>query len=318
MIRKIFAFILMGALLVLSACNDDTPVEVPAAQPPGAVDATANLSDAEDEPAPDAEWRLTGRSTSPMSDPDSEYYIPDDFLPVLDGTIFETLRENPMVLLQLQPVTPGEELMILHTSMGDITLRLFPDEAPIAVDNFTTHARNGFYDGVTFHRVIPGFMIQGGCPLGTGTGGQSIWGHDFGLEPSLNLRHFRGALAMAHAGGRMGSQFYIVQSTSVDPSTRATFEMMQELLDTPLGRFADGQRLYAWDIHSVEEFEYFIENGGTPFLDWHMNDNAHTVFGHVVEGMDVVDAIANVSRGANDRPDEPVIIERISFFYYGG
>ena len=294
--------ILLMGLLLLTSCDEAE----------GAADAPdTNLTAAETPPA-------TPETTPP---PEHEHVCDDDcdhhHLPLLDGTMLELLRDNPMVLRQFQPVEPGEELVTLHTNHGDITLRFFPEDAPIAVENFLTHARNGFYDGVTFHRVIPGFMIQGGCPLGTGGGGESIWGHDFGLEPSFNLRHFRGALAMAHAGGRMGSQFYIVQSTSIDMGTRMEFEMIMQELDTPIGVFSDGHRIYGRDIHSIEELEYFIENGGTPFLDWYWNQNAHTVFGHVVEGMDVVDAIANVSRGANDRPDEPVIIERISFFYYG-
>jgi peptidylprolyl isomerase domain and WD repeat-containing protein 1 len=68
---------------------------------------------------------------------------------------------------------------VLHTSMGDIHLRLYPEECPKTVENFTTHCRNGYYDNLIFHRVIKGFMIQTGDPLGDGTGGQSIWGTEF-------------------------------------------------------------------------------------------------------------------------------------------
>lgn len=241
----------------------------------------------------------------------------------LEGTILESLHNNPVVMLQLSPLTPGEELAILHTNMGDITLRFFPDEAPMAVENFTTHARNGFYDGVIFHRVIPNFMIQGGCPYGMGHGGQSIWGGTFETEPSFNLRHFRGALAKAHAGpGTIGSQFYIVQNETISRDFLIDFEAMLqqlELDDTPIGVFQDGTRLYLRDVHPAEEFEHFINYGGTPHLDWLFHPNppaAHTVFGHVVYGMDVVDAIANAA-AVSSRPIEDVIIERISFITYG-
>jgi peptidyl-prolyl cis-trans isomerase B (cyclophilin B) len=96
---------------------------------------------------------------------------------------------------------------VLHTSEGDVELELFPEEAPKTVDNFTKLAADGFYDGLTFHRVIPDFMIQGGCPLGTGTGGP---GYTF--EDEINEHKVaRGALAMANAGPNTnGSQFFIV------------------------------------------------------------------------------------------------------------
>ncbi|MDP8911322.1 MAG: peptidylprolyl isomerase [Actinomycetota bacterium] len=95
----------------------------------------------------------------------------------------------------------------LHTNHGPVTIELFDDEAPKTVDNFTRLARDGFYDGLTFHRVIPDFMIQGGDPSGNGTGGP---GYTF--EDEINEhRVVRGALAMANAGPNTnGSQFFIV------------------------------------------------------------------------------------------------------------
>ena len=99
----------------------------------------------------------------------------------------------------------------LHTNHGDITLKLFNDKAPKACENFSTHARNGYYDKVIFHRVIDGFMIQGGDPTGTGRGGKSIWGKPFEDEVKNGLRFDRkGLLAMANAGPcTNGSQFFI-------------------------------------------------------------------------------------------------------------
>lgn len=101
--------------------------------------------------------------------------------------------------------------VILHTTMGDIHMRLYPEECPKTVENFTTHCRNGYYDNLIFHRVIKGFMIQTGDPLGDGTGGQSIWGREFEDEFHKSLRHDRPfTLSMANAGPNTnGSQFFI-------------------------------------------------------------------------------------------------------------
>jgi peptidyl-prolyl cis-trans isomerase B (cyclophilin B) len=96
---------------------------------------------------------------------------------------------------------------VLHTSEGDVELELYPDDAPKTVDNFAKLAADGFYAGLIFHRVIPDFMIQGGCPLGTGTGGPG-----YSFEDEINEHKIeRGALAMANAGPNTnGSQFFIV------------------------------------------------------------------------------------------------------------
>ncbi|KAK4788780.1 hypothetical protein SAY86_020099 [Trapa natans] len=101
--------------------------------------------------------------------------------------------------------------VIVHTTMGDIHMRLYPEECPKTVENFTTHCRNGYYDNLIFHRVIKGFMIQTGDPLGDGTGGQSIWGREFEDEFHKSLRHDRPfTLSMANAGPNTnGSQFFI-------------------------------------------------------------------------------------------------------------
>ncbi|KAF2075949.1 hypothetical protein CYY_002752 [Polysphondylium violaceum] len=100
---------------------------------------------------------------------------------------------------------------VIHTTLGDIHIMLYPDEAPKTVENFTTHAKNSYYDGVIFHRVIKGFMIQTGDPLGDGTGGTSIWDKDFEDEFNRNLRHDRPfTVSMANAGPNTnGSQFFI-------------------------------------------------------------------------------------------------------------
>jgi len=102
-------------------------------------------------------------------------------------------------------------IVVFETTQGKITLELFPRIAPKAVENFLTHVKDGYYDGIIFHRIIKGFMIQGGDPTGTGRGGKSIWGTPFEDEfsPNITFNH-KGILAMANAGPRTnGSQFFI-------------------------------------------------------------------------------------------------------------
>jgi cyclophilin family peptidyl-prolyl cis-trans isomerase len=144
------------------------------------------------------------------------------------------------------------------TEKGDIVVELYADRAPLTVENFVNLARAGFYDGTTFHRVIRGFMAQGGDPTGTGTGGP---GYEFGDEFHPSLRHDGpGVLSMANAGaGTNGSQF-------------------------------------------------FITHGATPHLD-----DRHSVFGRVIEGMDVVQALRErdpqFDRNPGDRIDTIEITE---------
>lgn len=101
--------------------------------------------------------------------------------------------------------------VVFETNQGDIEFKMFPEIAPKAVENFTMHVQNGYYNGLIFHRVIPNFMIQGGDPTGSGMGGESIWGDPFEDECTPDVTFNRkGILAMANAGpGTNGSQFFI-------------------------------------------------------------------------------------------------------------
>jgi cyclophilin family peptidyl-prolyl cis-trans isomerase len=147
--------------------------------------------------------------------------------------------------------------MTMQTNKGEIVFEMFDEDAPKTVGNMRDLAEKGYYDGLTFHRIIRDFMIQGGCPKGTGTGGP---GYEF--EDEIN-RHkvVRGALAMANAGPNTnGSQFFIVTTDAA------------------------------------------------PWLD-----GKHTVFGKVTSGMDVVDALEGLPTDRNDRPQEPAVIEKLSF-----
>jgi peptidyl-prolyl cis-trans isomerase B (cyclophilin B) len=144
----------------------------------------------------------------------------------------------------------------METNKGTIGVEFFDEDAPKTVGNFVKLASDGFYDGVIFHRVIPDFMIQGGDPTGTGTGGP---GYQFEDEINPNLI-VRGALAMANAGPNTnGSQFFIVTADAC------------------------------------------------PWLD-----GAHTVFGRVTSGMDVVDAIERSPTDGADRPIDEARIESIT------
>lgn len=126
-----------------------------------------------------------------------------------------------MLLLPLFALTTvqGEEMgttVVLQTSQGDVEVKLYDKEAPKTVENFVGLIKKGYYDGIIFHRVIKGFMVQGGDPTGTGRGGESLWGGKFEDEFSPNLTFDRkGLLAMANAGpGTNGSQFFITAAAT--------------------------------------------------------------------------------------------------------
>jgi len=122
-----------------------------------------------------------------------------------------------MALPQFSPIQDNETLVTLKTNLGDITLRFFPQEAPKAVENFVTHAKNGYYDGVIFHRVISGFMIQGGDPTGTGYGDPSqkkIKGEFAANGVKNDIAHVRGVISMARSQNMDSatSQFFIMHA----------------------------------------------------------------------------------------------------------
>ena len=110
--------------------------------------------------------------------------------------------------------TTGDTIAKFETTKGDVWVRLFPQDTPKTVENFAGLAERKYYDGLIFHRIIPDFMIQGGDPTGTGSGGESIWGKDFADEFTPKLKNLKGALSMANRGpATNGSQFFIVQKT---------------------------------------------------------------------------------------------------------
>lgn len=194
---------------------------------------------------------------------------------------------------QMAEPEAGETIAVMHVKdYGDITFKFFNDKAPKAVENFLTHAKDGYYNGVKFHRVIEEFMIQGGDPLGNGTGGESIWGKGFEEEFDQGLVPYRGALCMASSGvgkSSLGSQFFIVQSH---------YDENDEAMLT----------YYGYPAGLAETYKKY---GG--YLSLYQS---YTVFGQVIDGMDTVDKIAATetvanSSGEKSSPVNDVVIESI-------
>ncbi|ODJ53573.1 peptidylprolyl isomerase [Brochothrix thermosphacta] len=198
----------------------------------------------------------------------------------------KTEKKTEPKLVQLDDkVEKGQPVATIETTEGTVKIKLFPKEAPKAVENFVTHAKDGYYDGLLFHRVIDNFMIQSGDPKGDGTGGESIWKKPFKNEISNNLYHFRGALAMANAGpDTNGSQFYIVQN-----------------------KFLTADQIKNDSIQYTDSVKEAYEKlKGVPSLD-----GSYTVFGQTIEGLDIVDKIAETEVGANDKPEKDIKIKTI-------
>lgn len=231
---------------------------------------------------------------------------------------------------------PGDTYAIISIQgFGDITVKLFPESAPVAVTNFINLAESGYYDGKIFHRIIQNFMVQGGSPFGDGTSDPNEY--TFGVERSYNARHFYGALSMANAGGQNSQQFFIVNDKEPNDPTFYDPDELREVI-------ADGYAFLAenddgWgnplDEHYIEYVQglidgykgnlFFRENlseeiieryqsGGTFFLD-----GGYSVFGHTVDGFDVLEAVSAVevefnAGGELSSPIVDVIIESVKIF----
>lgn len=223
---------------------------------------------------------------------------------------------------QLDMPEKGEEIAVVTMETGEtFKLRFFPDEAPKAVYNFKTHALEGYFDGLTFHRIIEGFMIQGGDPEGNGTGGESVWGGDFEDEFNKNLLNIDGAVAMANSGPNTnGSQFFINATGGWNNSWdyfEQGYEVYKEDPDTftaYYGSWVDMDKLTS-DVKTLYE-----EHGGNPTLDGYYSTagKGHTVFAQVFEGMDNIMALSQVETDSNDKPLEDVVIQSIEIVPYEG
>lgn len=220
-------------------------------------------------------------------------------------------------IVQAQMPEEGEEIAVITTSKGVVKMRFFPEEAPKAVENFKTLAKDGYYNGITFHRVIEDFMVQGGDPEGTGMGGESCWGEDFETEVSEKLHFYRGAVAMANAGpDTNGSQFFIVQQKTVMEDALKAIEDAINNNEEEIGvTLTDGNYYTLSQLYPEEVLNYYREAGGSVHLEY-VFGSGYSIFGQVFEGLDAVDAIAAVETDEADKPVEDVIIESIVFESY--
>lgn len=199
----------------------------------------------------------------------------------------------------------GEEVIIMKFQGydGEVKIRLFPEYAELGTENFIGLTEKGYYDGLTLHRIMADFMIQGGDPLGTGTGGECIWGDKFDGGTSDKLTHAAGTIAYANSGATStnGSQFYIVTGETYDDDYLA-------LLEGNGYSFSDDVK------------EILSTAGGAPWLD-----GGYTIFGQVYEGLDIVFAIQDVPVHQGNAfseevstPDTPVVLEYVKVGKYEG
>ena len=220
---------------------------------------------------------------------------------------------------------------------GIIKAKLFPDIAPVGVQNFIQLAQSGYYTGKNIHRVISDFMLQGGSENGDGTGGSAAYSGEgsssdsFGVEANENARHFYGALCYANALGQNSTQFYIVNSKqaqdigSIDTSrisdvaqqakeakeasTPGTAEYSYyEAMENQYTNLAD------WIANASDDVKAKYQDGGVYYLD-----GGYTVFGQVVEGFDVIDSISGAevqenANGENSKPVKDILISSVSVY----
>jgi len=236
-------------------------------------------------------WDFGDGNTSSEAEP-SHRYISSGNYPVTLEARKGNRKTKTTKYIQIK--APTDCLVMITTEHGEMLVKLF-DATPLHRDNFLKLAEQGFFDGLLFHRVIEGFMIQGGDPnsrdaqdgamLGSGGPGYTI-----PAEFVDTILHVKGALAAARTGDNVnpekrssGSQFYIVQGRKVS----------EEMLDA-----TEAQKGKRYD-RNIREL--YLNRGGTPFLD-----HEYTVFGQVIEGLDVIDKIAAVKTGRSDRPEENV------------
>ncbi|MBP5379831.1 MAG: peptidylprolyl isomerase [Ruminococcus sp.] len=226
---------------------------------------------------------------------DIRWYIDDYDKFDADEIRKATGKENITVANFTAP-KEGEKIvsMKLKGYDGEIKIKLFPEYAEKGVPSFLEHAEKGYYDGLTFHRVIKDFMIQGGDPKGDGTGGESIYEKGFDDGADSHLIHAAGAVAYANSGSTAssGSQFYIVTGQVYDD------DYIKQLEDAGY-MFTDNEK------------EIYSKNGGTPWLD-----GSYTIFGQVFDGLDIVFDVQNVETGDNDKPTKDVTIEYVKVSEY--
>ena len=230
-------------------------------------------------------------------------------------------ENNEKIGYQLDAPEKGEEIAVITMESGEvIKLRFFPDQAPKAVYNFKLHAIQGYYDGLTFHRVVQNFMIQGGDPDGDGYGGESVWEKAFPDEFASNLINIDGAVSMANSGvNTNGSQFFINCTDGVKPNWEnydQGFELYQQDPDAFTSRFGKWINM---DSVPQEMKDLYNEHGGNPHLDGYYatNGEGHTVFAQVFEGMEHVLALSQKEvQEDGQTPAEKIVIKSVEIVVY--
>jgi len=231
---------------------------------------------------------------------------------------------------------PGDTYAVISIQgFGDVTVKLFPECAPVAVENFINLAESGYYDGKIFHRIIEDFMIQGGSPFGDGLSNPDDYSFD--VERSYNARHFYGALCMANASGRNAQQFYIVNNKKPNnpekhnpEDLKKTINYISELLrkniddrGLPLNQYGRNHYMNTRDTYTgmlrfrenlTDDIIAKYQSGGASDLD-----GGYTVFGQTVSGFDVIDAVSAVkvtdnAGGEKSKPTEEIIIESVKIY----
>lgn len=258
----------------------------------------------------------------------------------LDPTALDIYPEvthdtNHKAGFQLEPPQDGDTIAVIHTTMGDITLRFFPDLAPKTVTNFINLAQDGKYNNTTFHKVIADYGIQGGhCgDSADNPNGLSSYGGEFEDEFCDSLFNIRGAVSMANtAKDSNGSRFFINQTNAETFKTNGgwkVYDNIWEDVKTQLHNYKDsnllsafieenGNRFINTEIIPNEVKALYDSNGGNPDLDGAFNaaDRGNTVFAQVIDGMDVVDKIAAVRVDKKNVPNENVVITSIDIETY--
>lgn len=242
------------------------------------------------------EWDFGDGNTSTELSPEHKYYLSGSYKVKLTA---EKGKRKNIYEKQIDIMAPEKCLVVMETTLGSLTFEL-SDLTPKHRDNFLKLADEGFYEGLLFHRVIEGFMVQGGDPNSRnaspearlGTGGP---GYQVDAEFNENLAHVKGALAAARQPDSVnpqkrssGSQFYVVQGKPAN----------QDALNRNEARLGIE--------YSSELRDQYMSLGGTPFLD-----QGYTVFGQLVEGFDVLDEIASVATNPGDRPIEDIKILKV-------
>lgn len=246
--------------------------------------------------------------------------------------LYDTQNE---VGFQIDMPNEGDTIAIIHTTLGDITLRFFPEQAPKAVTNFINLANDGKYNNTTFHRVINDFVVQGGH-IGTdpnNPNGMSSYGSQFEDEFCDKLFNIRGAVSMVTTtADTNGSQFFINQTDAeafANNGGWAKYEEWWETAKTQLTNYKDSNllstfiqenrnTLFDTEIVPDEVRALYERYGGNPNLDGAYNavDMGNTVFAQVIDGMDIVDTIAAVQVDDENRPEENIVIKSIDITTY--